>query len=856
MEFYFAGGAMEVGGSCIYVRIAGQGILMDAGIRQSGGRDPLPDFRGIQMMGGVDAILVSHAHMDHTGSLPVISKAYPLAKIYMTKMTAELTRVLLYDSLKLMERQEDGIPQYNANDVIAMLNRIAVLPWQAEREILPGFFLTLYPAGHIAGASCLFLKTPEGSIFYSGDVSGFAQQTIEGISFPRLRPDITIVESTYGDRLHAVRRTEEERLASLVSECVQAGEKVLIPTFALGRSQEVILILRKAIQDGKIPKVPVYVDGMVRDINRVYTGNPTFLKNALARRILKGDEPFYTEEIKAVPPTADRDELLSAPGAAVFVTSSGMLTGGPSVQYARTLIPQEKACVILTGYQDEEAPGRTLMNLLEDKEEEKKITLDGLSLPVRCRTEMVGLSAHADRTEISGIVDKLASRHVILVHGSETAIGELGEELALDYRRRVYRPGVGESLELTVHKKREQLSMSQLFPHTLHRQDFEDESDTVFLWDYLRQHYMGRRFTAEQIAFVWYGRLLPEDEAAAFFARLLEGPYFSRDLHRLYLLEANDEEEVSKLLKGKPDDQHAIDERVKELLSGYEIRKISLYPEKKEALVSVNFPDALGKDFDAESEQLFAETGWRMSLRPVTNHQAAQALLAGLFSERGSRISYYELEKRYVMTLPSLDEGDEERAEKFRQQVGWSLILKDPEGRILYGQASPGAEDDKASLTDGKASEADASDDWFSPEPGMEPVNQAMAFYLIDMEFQDSEVQPYRKSIRSDYIGKYIDLAFISPAKGRLMAPKIEAAARRCGWRLHISESINQNELMKIAAQLAGEYGFPMKKQPSFLPASQVIRLKKDSLPDGSEEALAEMCREFAARTGIRMEIW
>ena len=111
MNLHFLGGAMEIGGSCIYIRIAGRGILLDSGIRQTASKDPIPDFRTVQEQGGVDAVIVSHAHMDHIGTLPIISKAYPGARIYMTAMTAELTRVLLYDSLKVMRYREDEIPQ-------------------------------------------------------------------------------------------------------------------------------------------------------------------------------------------------------------------------------------------------------------------------------------------------------------------------------------------------------------------------------------------------------------------------------------------------------------------------------------------------------------------------------------------------------------------------------------------------------------------------------------------------------------------------------------------------------------------------------------------------------------------------
>ena len=149
MQLSFSGGAMEIGGSCIYLRAAGRGILLDAGIRQGGSKDPIPDFRLIQQMGGVDAILVSHAHMDHTGTLPIISKAYPQARIYMTAMTADLVRVLLSDSLKIMDRREGEIPHYAQQDVTAMLGRVYPLNFRVRFPIFDQMFVTLYPAGHI-----------------------------------------------------------------------------------------------------------------------------------------------------------------------------------------------------------------------------------------------------------------------------------------------------------------------------------------------------------------------------------------------------------------------------------------------------------------------------------------------------------------------------------------------------------------------------------------------------------------------------------------------------------------------------------------------------------------------------------
>ena len=461
MKFIFAGGAKEVGGSCIYLRCSNKGILMDAGIRQSANKDPIPDFQSIQDAGGVDAILISHAHMDHIGTLPVISKAYPDAKIYMTPMSMELTRILLKDSLKIMGRRETEIPHYSEIDVTNMMERIVPVSFQLPYSILDDLFtFTFYPAGHIAGAACISLRTPEGDVFYSGDFSSFRQRTIEGLRIPKLRPDIGIFESTYGNRLHSNRETEENRLIETVKECAEKGMKVLIPSFALGRAQEVLLILQSAMKSKKLPELPVYVDGMVRDINQAYMNHPNDLRLPLARTIQKGNDPFYSDTVQPVGTADNRSELLNQKGCAVFVSSSGMLTGGPSLEYARKLVGDENACIIITGYQDEEAPGRTLLNMLKDEEEEKTVTLDGTLYPVKCRVVQVGLSAHSDSAEIMSVIERLSCRRVILVHGDDDAMSSLGSELATDYKKHIYEPSCGTVLEFTIHEKRKQILSS------------------------------------------------------------------------------------------------------------------------------------------------------------------------------------------------------------------------------------------------------------------------------------------------------------------------------------------------------------------------------------------------------------
>lgn len=618
MNLHFPGGAMEIGGSCIYIRIAGKNILLDCGIRQSASKDPIPDFCTIQEHGGLDAVIVSHAHMDHIGTLPIISKAYPHARIYMTAMTADLTRVLLYDSLKIMSHKEDEIPHYSEQDVRAMLDRIFPVGFQTSFPIFDQtqMHLTFYPAGHIAGAACVYLVTEEGSLFYSGDFSAFAQRTIEGIRIPKLRPDVSIVETTYGNRLHANRAVEEKRLIQLVKTCILEKKKILIPAFALGRAQEVLLILRAAIQNQEIPAVPIYVDGMVRDINTMYTRNPVFLKNTLGKRILKGNEPFYTKEIQPVAAMQNRDDLLSGPDPVILLSSSGMLTGGPSAYYASRLAPMENACMIITGYQDEESPGRQLLNLLEHPQDQT-ITVNGNTVPVKCRIEQVGLSAHGDKAEIMALLNRLSSRHVFLVHGNPDVIEELGQELAAeDYRRRIYLPECGQEYEVSLHKKRRQLSFQP--SDTMRMQRPFTKEDEKLLWDFWQAHYPGKAFSVPQIAYIWYGTGDSGTGTEQLHELLQESSYFSPNARRLFLFEANTPEAVAEALAPKELTIQELEQQIQTLFSASTYRKISYHTEKKEVLLQFDYPDSQDPElFQKKPRSLkLLQTGHCRCIRP------------------------------------------------------------------------------------------------------------------------------------------------------------------------------------------------------------------------------------------------
>lgn len=850
MNLYFLGGAMEIGGSCIYLRTAGKGILMDSGIRQSGTKDPLPDFRTLQEQGGLDAVLISHAHMDHIGTLPLVSKAYPNAPIYMTAMTADLTRVLLYDSLKIMNNREGEIPHYSEPDVLAMLGRIHVIGFQAPFPILEDITLTFYPAGHIAGAACIYLTTPEGSLFYSGDFSAFSQRTIEGISIPKLRPDSAIVETTYGNRLHANRQVEEKRLVELVRECILQRKKILIPAFALGRAQEVLLLLRTAIQNQEIPAVPVYVDGMVRDINTMYTRNPTYLKNALAKRILKGNDPFYTKEIQAVAPMQDREELLSGSDPAIFLSSSGMLTGGPSVQYAQKLASSENACIIITGYQDEESPGRKLLNLLENPED-ATLSLNGISVPVKCRIEQVGLSAHGDKLEIESLLDRLSPRHIFLVHGNQDSMEELGHELtSQDYRRQVYLPECGQSYEITLRNKRKQAPFVPAY--TLQKTQEYTSADSELLWEYWRKHYPGKTFAISQIARIWYGRAIFDDTILQSMQNALgESNYFVPNARRLFLWDAVTPEDLAAILAPKELTQQELSAQVEKTFSNFPYRKISYHNGRREVILQFDYPDAQNQQDFAEAVSAFAEaTGWHAALNPATNHNAASILLSSLFEDRIAKISYHTDRKNYAITLTGVSgPKDQESADRFHAVTGWSLSVN---GEFLAPSSTDSHLSSGNETTDDGGSslkqENDASGFFLPCDPSTETAEQNLAFYCIDQVFENLPHRPDRKSLKQDSGGRYLEISFISPVIGHRYHNELQDLANQTGWRIMIAEKINQNELFKIARLLCMKYEISLNRNPSYLPERRTVQIKIQTTTN--PEILRQAADEFLEKTG------
>ncbi|CAA7602357.1 Metallo-beta-lactamase superfamily domain protein [Acididesulfobacillus acetoxydans] len=828
----FSGGAAEVGASCLLLQIAGRNLVFDVGIRMGQNRDLLPDLRMIQESGSVDAIFISHAHMDHIGSLPVLSHEFPQARIFMTHATKELMRVLLFDSLKIMESREQEIPVFAEAQVKDALDRaVCFSPGYTFRPLGENIAVTFYNAGHIAGAVSVYVSSEEGAFFYSGDFSVNPQRTVEGASIPKLRPDVAVFESTYGDRLHANRTIEEERLVAKVKEVLASGKKILIPAFALGRAQEVLLILKRAINKGELPACKIYVDGMVKDICRVYEQNPNYLNHRLAQRILKGNEIFYDRNVTAVTGRqAQREEIVSAAEPCCIVSSSGMLSGGPSQWYAARLAADEGNFIALTGYQDEESPGQQLLALADAKAEERVLKLGDVTIPLKCGIAKYGLSAHADRTEIQSLVQALAPRNAFFVHGNSEVTAKLAQDVQRELRGRVFAPRNGEEYELSLRVPRKQ-SFKEDLP-TLSHTAWLTEEDMLVLWAFIRESAQSKRgFTVEELGYIWSGRRdFAPDEVQQISSHVNHSRYFEAEARRPFIFHVRRAEEVE--AEEAPAEMEV--NTMLALVDEYFPPAMGLYKKgarfgEKIALLSFVFP-AQARQLAEKIAEFEQATGWKVETNAECNQMEAQAYIRQLFGreeDKIEKISYLPLSDAFKVKLLCDPERSGEIVRTFAAQSGMRLILEKRGGTASEGKKT--------------ASPAEA---------GSPPMEQNLALRYIEDALAGIPDRIFKKSLKSQGPESYVELSFASPAVGERYKDRIEQLENEIHRPIRISQSVNQHEVLNMGKRLMEKYGVVLRKNLAFLPReSQVVAYVSE--PPGSEALIRE---EFQRLTGLTLD--
>ncbi len=405
--FFPIGGGNEIGASSYFVQLDGTKFLLDSGIRL-GAINNFPRFSALfeqKLLDGLwdlDAILISHGHLDHVGALPTVVQDAPETLIYTTPPTRDII------AAQLKPRWVDEafvdvqiVNEFNEERVQRVIENVVPTEWYESIQ-LKNCQITFFQAGHILGAAMIYIESSAGNVLFTGDFTTFDQMTVPKCQFPdNLDVDLLIAESTYGyqeNRDTSDVTAERETFALKIERCLTEDGSILIPAFAIGRSQEIALVLQSLICEGKLKPFTIYIDGLAQYFCDIYENHGV---------------KIFGPNVRKAPKDLIQDLGVFS---RIIIASSGMLLdNSASAEYAEKLLPDPRNALFFSGYLDEESPGRKL-NLLHSGKS-KSFWLNGQNVSVNATVDAYRLSAHADNKGILTLIEKVHPKRVIFVHG-------------------------------------------------------------------------------------------------------------------------------------------------------------------------------------------------------------------------------------------------------------------------------------------------------------------------------------------------------------------------------------------------------------------------------------------------------
>ncbi len=428
------GGYREVGRSAHLLTTQNSRVLIDCGIDPGSERTPYFSAPEAMPLDSLDAVVVTHAHLDHCGLVPVLLKYGYDGPIYCTPPTRDLMTLMLLDAIKV-SNQEARKGLYESSHVRELVSHTIPLRYGETTDIAPDLRLTLHNAGHILGSSMCHFHLGDGdyNMAYTGDLKFERSWLFNPATnrFPRL--ETLIMESTYGGfrDVQPPRQQGAEELGHFVEKIIGRRGHVLIPVFAVGRSQEVMLVLEAKMREGRIPRVPVWLDGMIFEATSIHTAYPEYLNSQLRTQIFQqGDNPFLSDVFHRVESQQKRMSVIDDNDPSIVLATSGMMSGGPVLEYFKAWAPQEKNGMVFAGYQAEGTFGRRLKQGMNEA-----TLMDGgrsISVPVRFEiTNCEGFSGHSDRVQLMNYIATVEPRpqRVLLCHGEEQKALDLASSL-------------------------------------------------------------------------------------------------------------------------------------------------------------------------------------------------------------------------------------------------------------------------------------------------------------------------------------------------------------------------------------------------------------------------------------------
>jgi len=420
------GGVKQVGRSCFIVMTSESKIMLDCGINpgENNAIDAYPridwfDFK----LEDLDAIIISHAHIDHQGFLPTLFKYGYDGPVYCTEPTLPLMNLLQLDSVKISQNNGVYCP-YEIRDINEIIKHCITLPYGKPTDISPDTTITLNNAGHIMGSATVHLNISGAhNILYSGDYKYAKTQLLDSAVSNYPRVETLITESTYGasSDLMPDQRVVYNSFTENINQTLTNGGKVLIPVPAVGRAQEIMLVLDKEMKEGRLIEAPIYIEGMISEASAIHMSYAHYLGQEVRRSVSQGINPFQSEYFTVVNGWGKRDEVLKDQNPAIIMATSGMLEGGPSVEYFKEIATKENNKMIFVSYQINGTLGRRVLdgntNEVSMMEKNGKVKV----IPLKCKTQKIdGFSGHSDFNQILNFVSRIKPKRVLVNHGERT----------------------------------------------------------------------------------------------------------------------------------------------------------------------------------------------------------------------------------------------------------------------------------------------------------------------------------------------------------------------------------------------------------------------------------------------------
>ncbi len=396
-------------------------------------------------LNSVDGVVLTHSHMDHSGFLPYLFNIGYDGPVYMTAPTRDLLLLLLMDYVKLGMSENRKIP-YKMEDVRSLIRHTVTLNYNETTDISPDVRVTLRNAGHILGSSVVHFHIGEGfhNLLMSGDIKYMNSWLFNAADSRLPRVETFVTESTYGGRndFQPSRQEAGERLAQIIRLVTETKGKVLIPVFAVGRSQEVMLVIEEKYRLGEIPKVPVYLDGMIYEATSIHTAYPEFLNSNLRDLITrKKENPFLSDIFKRVDAPETRENIVSDVGPLVVLATSGMMNGGPVIEYFSNWADDERNFLLFVGYQAEGTLGRRILSGTKQLNVRRNNGVQEVKIAMTVDT-VDGFSGHSDRRQLMKYIEALEfkPKRILVNHGDASKATEFSRALSLKFGVESYAP--------------------------------------------------------------------------------------------------------------------------------------------------------------------------------------------------------------------------------------------------------------------------------------------------------------------------------------------------------------------------------------------------------------------------------